>query len=373
MDFTLKNIFIYTLVLTHLLTSAPLVSFAAIPKYSQKKILIQSMDAEDADFENFINTHPEYISLEKVPPQVSTQAIEQIRSLQTLANAEFMGEDPNKAVPLYTQIVSMALDQDWDEESRKIIFISFFRLAQLQPDQSMEHLRKALLFDLSQSPDPDLISPSLLMSFEKIKKQVQDELIPFESPSTSTYYINGALGQTQIHPQALYRLTFISNIYGIKTEILKGEMTQELFPFGTPIAQGSCRDISAVRPDVQDLKGSFIFSSKNCAPKLLSTVAALTQNKIQQSESQLSDTLPTKVVAAQTVDLNLYPSSINTDDLAESSSPLASHSTKGKLTPKQKTWIMVISGVAAVTLGAMLIHKQNDKSRGYEPVESKGF
>ncbi|MCO5114340.1 MAG: hypothetical protein M9899_09200 [Bdellovibrionaceae bacterium] len=375
MEFSFKNTLIYTLSLTHILTCmyAP-TSWASIPKTLPQKILVQSIDAEDMDFENFINTNPEFISLEKIQPEVSSEAIAQIRSLQALANTEFMGEDPNKSIPLYEQIISMALDQDWNEEARKIIFTSFFRLAQLQPQSSGNYIKQAILFDLTQSPDTELISQNLLASFEKIKKDLDKEVIDFQSHSTKTYYVNGVKGQTQIHPQALYRLTFVSNVYGLKTEIVKGEATAELFPFGTPIAQGSCRNVSTVNTDIRDLKQSFVFSSPKCAPKLLAAVAQLTQRQMQQSEAHLSDTLPSKsVVAAQRVDMNLYPSSINTDDLVDSTTHLAPSSTKGKLSKKQKTWIIVVSSIAAVTLGAVLINKQNDKSRDYAPVESKGF
>ena len=375
MEFSFKNTLIYTLSLTHILTCmyAP-TSWALIPKTLPQKILVQSVDAENMDFENFINTNPEFISLEKIQPEVSSEAIAQIRSLQALANTEFMGEDPNKSIPLYEQIISMALDQDWNEEARKIIFTSFFRLAQLQPQSSGNYIKQAILFDLTQSPDTELISQNLLASFEKIKKDLDKEVIDFQSHSTKTYYVNGVKGQTQIHPQALYRLTFVSNVYGLKTEIVKGEATAELFPFGTPIAQGSCRNVSTVNTDIRDLKQSFVFSSPKCAPKLLAAVAQLTQRQMQQSEAHLSDTLPSKsVVAAQRVDMNLYPSSINTDDLVDSTTHLAPSSTKGKLSKKQKTWIIVVSSIAAVTLGAVLINKQNDKSRDYAPVESKGF
>ncbi len=375
MEFSFKNTLIYTLSISHILTAmySP-TSWASIPKTLPQKVLVQSIDAEDMDFENFINTHPEFISLEKIQPEASSESVAQIRSLQTLADTEFMGEDPNKSIPLYEQIVSMALDQDWNDEARKIIFTSFFRLAQLQPQLSDNYIKQAILFDLTQAPDTELISQNLLASFEKIKKDLDKEVIDFQSHSTKTYYVNGVKGQTQIHPQALYRLTFVSNVYGLKTEIVKGEATTELFPFGTPIAQGSCRDVSTVNTDIRDLKQSFVFSSPKCAPKLLAAVAQLTQRQMQQSEVHLSDTLPSKsVVTAQRVDMNLYPSSINTDGLVDSTTHLAPSSTKGQLSKKQKTWIIVVSSIAAVTLGAVLINKQSDKSRDYAPVESKGF
>lgn len=372
MEFSCKSAFIYILVLSHIFVYTP-GSYAAVPKFHAQKILIQSIDADEEEFENFIKSNAQYISLESLRPEVDTQAPEQIRSLQQLANSEFLGEDPSKSAALYTQIIAMALDQDWDEESRKTIFTSFFRLAQLQPEDSKELIRKAILFDLSQSPDPELVPLSLQEQFAKIKSDLEKEFIQLTPSSTKTFYVNGVLGHTTLHPQSLYRVTYVSNIYGVKTEIIKGEEANDIFPFGTPIAQGDCRNMATVSSDIKKLRQSFVFSSKNCAPKSLATVAQSTQYQMQKSESQLSDTLPAKSVASQSVDLSLYPSSINTDHIADASSSLLDNTSKSRLTPKQKKWIMVLSGVAALTLGAMLIHKQNDKSNDYAPVEAKGF
>lgn len=371
MDFNFKRTIAFVAAFCHLFSFSP-AAYGAVPKVSGQRILIQSVDTDDSDFQEFVNQSSGYVTLESVRPPINASAPHQISSLQKLAEAEFLGEDPFKSLPIYTRITSMALDQDWDTESRSIIFTSFFRMAQLQPDQSQKYIKKAILFDSAQHPNPELIPPTLQAIFKNVQTELETKMMSFEPTATPTFYVNGVKNLNRIYPDALYRITFVSNIYGIKTEITKGDTAAELFPYGVPLVQGQCRNVVAVNPDVKDLNQSFVFTSKNCAPKLMASVASLTQAKLKANESQLSGALPTKSVQTEVVSLNLYPSSIDTEQI-EASGSQAPMSNKGKLTKKQKTWIIVVSSIAAATLTAMLIQKQNDKPRNYVPTESSGF
>lgn len=382
METLIKKLMVYTITITHIVTYSTQGFGAVTPIESSaqpKKIIIQSIDAKEDEFEEFLKENPQYKSLESQRPEVPARSLAQLYSLKQLAEAEFMGDDPNKALKLYQSIIELALKQDWKKQERQVIYTAFFRIAQLKPDEAQKWISKAIAFDFNATPNPELIPSSLLATLKTLKETKSKELIALNLDVKATYYINGIKNLDSVDPESLYRVSYVSNVYGIKTEVAKGNLVPDIFPFSTPLVQGHCQKQTSVQPlsysQVQaNLKQSFVFSSAKCAPKVLSAVSVL-KSASAANEANLAQQLPSKTVKTETVNLNLYPSSIDTTTLAKVETSPLNFDNKEKMNPTKKKWIIILSSVAALTLGAFLIHKHNKSgdARSPQPAQTEDF
>ncbi len=95
-----------------------------------------------------------------------------LKILLAKAQAEFLSHDPLSAKPTYQEMVSHSTSYDWNLEERKIIFYSFFRIAQLEKDPARFRLflKEALVFGKNLRLDLKLFPPPIVKAYQEIKK-----------------------------------------------------------------------------------------------------------------------------------------------------------------------------------------------------------
>ena len=151
----------------------------------------------------------------------------QLKALLARAQAEFLSPDPLSSKATYQKIVSLSHAQEWNEEERKIIFYSFFRLAQLEktPASSRLFLKEAMVFGRDLKPQVRLFPPPLIQTYRQIKKQAF--LSPLHLKSVFAQHewvlINGKAyknDQKLMLPYGVYRVKALSSSHEPYTEVI---------------------------------------------------------------------------------------------------------------------------------------------------------
>jgi hypothetical protein len=210
-----------------------------------------------------------------------------------MALENFLKGEQAIAQDAFSRIVEQYLDQDWSPFNKKIIFNSFFRLAQLDSSRSEYWIQKAIEFDLEQTPDNKIVSPPLFETWIQLKKR---DLI-FWNPGLETQlfdsvFINGReyslenMKPISLVKDAKYRVTFISNSGDIKTQKLDtSELLDHKWEHDYKL-RGNCRDYFITDKSLVDSKFRGLFSS-NCLVHLNFRDTSTVGNHSYESDSSI--------------------------------------------------------------------------------------
>lgn len=196
--------------------------FAAIQPLFARTVLVQSPTADDSSYEAAVKTIPQSIPVslfmqEQLETRRSTHSL---NKKLLLAQDQYLRGSIAKAQEVFSQISSLAFEEDWNTDERKIIFYSLLRSAQLTSDEEARSLwlRKAVHFQGALNLDKNIFPPPVLEKFQQEKNQAQRVKLAtyVHSRYGDIYLLNGeSVSASQVDDAYFYeenfRLTILSN------------------------------------------------------------------------------------------------------------------------------------------------------------------
>lgn len=149
----------------------------------------------------------------------------------------------------YEKVVAFSDVDEWKDIHRKIIFLSFLRLAELNPAEQNKWILNALTFSQEIDPKKLDVSKEILKTTTELKKRFVKGSIAWQVgflKSDFTYIlINGHvidLKKVEVIkiPSGKFRVTFLSDVYKPQTYQLSSQQIPLLTPTRIPFVSGSC-------------------------------------------------------------------------------------------------------------------------------------
>lgn len=275
---------------------------------------------------------------------------EKLLDLFELAQSLYLTSSLDEARLKWKLVASNSLNQDWDENSRKIISNSLMRLAQISYDdtQKKNFVLKSIAFDPGFNPSPQLYPPHLIKMYEDQLKSADLYETIYLRPKLRDFdkiLINGKSvesPQAQLVRGEQFRLTLLSNEYARQVTILNTEEYQAWEPSKMALVSGPCENLKINKDLIlnsnPNLELTPLQSGLRCAPEE-TTPYNLTSISTSPKNSPIEKTMAPKP-----------------ED-------------KFHLTRNQK-WFM---GVGLAVAGAYLYHLNNKDGQGRTPTTKEGF
>ncbi len=172
----------------------------------------------------------------------------------------------------YTRVIEMMDLDEWKDLHRKVIYLSFIRLAEVEPGNQIQWIRKALRFSLDIDPSKLEISKGMLKTIKNVKKGFSNEVIRWEVGSLKSDFkyilINGhTVDLSKIEtikvPSGQFRVTFLSDIYKPQTYQIGAQQIPLLVPTRIPFVSGTCEKPSHTNEGEIDTD-VILYYSKDC-------------------------------------------------------------------------------------------------------------
>ena len=232
-------------------------------------VVIPSATASKADYEAYLAAHPEWqtpaeeLSNRLVPAEKRNQLIE----TYARAQAEFIGADPAKAVPLLEDILRDINSEDWGPAERRILFQSALRRAQLADEGAKpKWLKLAITVGSDGEVDPNLFPPPLLESLAQLKKDLPKipvrHLIPEGWDRVKVQGLSYSTKSDQLIPDTgePVRISWISNLYQPESAVLPLQKASKAHLQAQAWVDGSC-DSPRFRPTARQFSSKSAFFS----------------------------------------------------------------------------------------------------------------
>lgn len=241
----------------------------------------------------------------------------------------------------YEKVISFSDMDEWRDVHRKIIFLSYIRLSELNPENQENWILQALRFSLDTDPkklnlDKNTIEKILTIKKLFLKQTITWQVAPFKN-DFSYILINGHIIdlkkiETVKIPSGKFRLTFLSDIYKPQTLQVSSQQIPLLVPTRIPFVSGNCEK-PYVNNEGEIISDISIYYSKNCV-------------KDQSGKKWLaaSDSDPTN------------------------SKPDFSMITSYKEPVYKKTWFLVAAGILGSAVLIYAINKNDEKKPTHETV-----
>ena len=212
-------------------------------------ILIRSTETSSIEFSAYaktksVKTYAEY-QLEqnrKTPRPVV------LKSLLKQAQIDFLSYEPERSKKSFRRITEYMHAFDWNEEERKIIFYSLFRLAQIEKDSQKQKLflQEALVFGMNLKLDFQIFPPPLVESYLHLKKQASFVSLDLKKlfPWHEIVLINGKVHSNKEKvtlPYGMYRISAFSSSHESRTQILSLSHFVLKALKTPPLVRGSCQ------------------------------------------------------------------------------------------------------------------------------------
>lgn len=195
---------------------------------------------------------------------------DQLTSLLEQAQMDFLSPNRTNAIKAFKKVTEMALEADWNEVERQVIFYAFLRLAQLDDDQHLKWMQEAIHFDHQQSPEPEFFSPVFIEEFEKIREETIANFVQWNTTKklgafskvmiNGTVHSKGDLVKTSPGP---VRVTFLSDAHHPISLQTVGENLSQIKVNPKALVGGNCQ-----KPFWYKKPGSakkyFVVFSDNC-------------------------------------------------------------------------------------------------------------
>ncbi len=267
-------------------------SFASLPN----AVLIRAPNTPAKEFSAYAETEPvkTYIQhrldkIKKTPRPLN------LRSLLKQAQMDFLSHEPAHSKKSFQAIFEHIHAFDWNEEERKIIFYSLFRLAQLEKDPKKQTLllKEALAFSMDLKVDKGLFPPPVTSRYEQIKKSADYVSVNLKKifPQHPVVILNGRVYSHQespVLPYGLYRVNALSASHKSWTKVLSLSRLMVTNPGRKALVGGDCRNPTLTD---QDLKGQNLL--------ILFPNFCVWSSAVQLAKAQKKELLPVKVQMAE--------------------------------------------------------------------------
>lgn len=149
----------------------------------------------------------------------------------------------------YENVVAFSDVDEWKDIQRKIIFLSYIRLSELNPHNETDWILQALRFSLESDPAKLGVDKVTVKKIAEVKKSFAKETIHWPvgqfKKEFSYILLNGhnidlKKIETIKLPSGKFRLTFLSDIYKPQTYQVSSQQIPLLVPTRIPFVSGSC-------------------------------------------------------------------------------------------------------------------------------------
>ena len=318
-----------------------------------KTLLVRSGEVSPEVYESHLHTYPHLQSpVQLYIAQSQTQKInKQMEKLFVLAKKNFLQSELTTATEHYKSVVQLSYENDWSETLSSLISHSYFRLAQLEKEQSENWLKQALAFAPDTAPNPHIFPPPLVQKWRVLKKQVQ--FLPWTPDWDFHLYqwvlINGRKqpiipGTPLLLAKTQNRVVLLSDFLQPQIKVGAGEDIMSWKPNFTPLVTGSCENPQFVSEQWFDqTKKLALFKDSCVGPK----------------------------------SLNLLPEKTREAELPSSMTPaFSANTTASKTSELKKSWIKnKWLWISLATVGTYLIYDQHlrPSEREVIPSHQTGF
>ena len=212
-------------------------------------VLIRSPETSWTDFSAYaktesIKTYAQY-QLEQI--RTTPRPIE-VQSILKQAQIDFLSYEPERSKKSFRRITEYMHAFDWNEEERKIIFYSLFRLAQLEKDLQKQELflKEALVFGRDLKIDLQVFPPPLVSSYLDLKKKSSFISLDLKKlfPWHEIVLINGKVYSNKEKvtlPYGMYRVSAFSSSHKDRTQLLSLSHFALKVLKTPPLVSGSCQ------------------------------------------------------------------------------------------------------------------------------------
>lgn len=266
--------------------------------------------------------------------------------LKEFENAQkyYLVKSHDLAIRHYQRVIQMSGLDEWKDLHRKIIYLSFIRLAELDGKNQIQWIRNALKFSFEIDPNKLEISKGLIKTIAGVKKEFSNRTIlwPINELKNDFRYIlmNGhtidlrKIDHIKI-PAGQFRITFLSDIYRPQTYHVSSQQVPLLVPTRIPFVSGNC-DKPSFDNEGEIEEEVLLYFSKNCLLKRSG------RNWVAYNK------------ASERKEFSLEPSYV-------APAPLVSKVEREKEPIYKNKWFLVTLGALAV--GATLYATQNKKEK----------
>lgn len=149
----------------------------------------------------------------------------------------------------YEKVVAMSDIDEWKDIHRKIIYISYIRLSELNRQNQKDWIQQALNFSMEIDPKKLDIGPESLKAILDLKKNLLKQSIDWQvAPLRNEFtyiLVNGHVVdlrkiETIKIPAGKFRVTFLSDIYKPQTYQVSSQQIPLIIPTRIPFVSGSC-------------------------------------------------------------------------------------------------------------------------------------
>lgn len=196
---------------------------------------------------------------------------ESLKTLFKEAQYHFLNSSLDRSRDKFTALADLKWSCDWQDEERKILAFSFFRLAQMseKEPEKINHLTMAVQFDEVLAPDISIFPPPLLETYKAVKSQLKKNQYTFPAFVKKYSYIlrNGRFQSLNGFVFEAYplraRITLVSDSYRLETFVITPEELADRSVEPLPLVQGDCASYSLAE-EIKNVPGIKVFFDASC-------------------------------------------------------------------------------------------------------------
>jgi hypothetical protein len=177
----------------------------------------------------------------------------------------------------YENVIAFSDVDEWRDIQRKIIYLSYIRMSELNPQNAKDWISQALSFSLETDPSQLGFSKDTIRKIKETKNSFLKQTISWQvgnfKKDFSYLLVNGHvidLKKIEIVkiPSGKFRVTFLSDVYKPQTYQVSSQQIPLLVPTRIPFVTGSCEK-PFVNNEGEILSDLAVYYSKGCIKTLV--------------------------------------------------------------------------------------------------------
>lgn len=318
--------------------------------FAQAKVIALGTEKNIEDFKEFLIQNPSYQSLSsRLLNEKLNSSAKLLESKYKLAVKGLTLEDLKPSIFLFQEITDYPKNfYIFSKKDEKIISESYFRLSNLDRDNTDFWITKAIYFNPDYVPSSETFNPSIIEKFDSEHKRISSYFYKLNTKSLklkhSQSYLNGLTlkDRVNVHPSTEYILQVYKEGARPYTQKLSGESLIKLKSLNLESYElGSCNKPLFYEPNLKKSVDA-VFYSKSCI-----------RNK-SQNKNRLADN-------------NAGKAPLFSSDLSKPFPKKRSHNnTKKSIFSKKKTWYYILGGAV---LSGLVVSLSNAGDSRVRPVQ----
>lgn len=328
--------------------------FSHSPGYAEVVALGDSKKIED--FKDYMEAHPQDLSLKDTLILKSLKRSDALlESKYALAVKGLIMTDLKPSIYLFKEISNYPKDGFiFSDNKLELIYESFFRLSNLDRNNTDYWIKKGILTSPNYKPSEDIFNPSIIGKHKKTLNELNSYFYKLSTldftPKWSTTYVDGKLegGVFKVHPQSNYLVKVYKDGHYPYEKSFLGESLIKLSKIELKkLNLGTCQNPSFKK--VSGQKIDKIFFSKSC----------------------IKSKKDVELLMAEKAKINIYPKTSETfasRNSLEQKFKSNDQEKKSSFFSKRKNWFY-IAGAVALTSIAIGLSNNNSGPVRIKPVQ----